>query len=93
MTLMTHDTLDTPWVKCRIKSVEFSDKISCHLFVNRNAIAVPLQCQKKEIEMLPHEAVKFPTCTKKFPLTRAQPENFLRQRKIIYKPFKTFLLC
>ena len=38
--------------------------------------------------MLPHEAVKFPTCTKKFPLTRAQPDNFLRQRKFIYKPFK-----
>ncbi len=41
-----------------------------------------------ERKLLPHEAVKILTCTKKISLTRAQPENFLRQRKFIYKPLK-----
>ena len=44
--------------------------------------------KERDRKMLPHEAVKIPTCTKKFPLTRAQPDNFLRQRNFIYKPLK-----
>ena len=49
---------------------------------------VPLQCQKEEEFLLPHEAVQSPTCTKEFSLVNPQFDLSLATRKHIYKPNK-----